>query len=83
MNQPTITGTGVSLDGDRIENAVSLDGDRIENAAITLAKADGKDWNTGDVRNRYRGLALVTVRSYLAQHDPADQAAAASAAPAS
>jgi len=65
MNQPTITATGVSLDGDRIDTA-----------AITLAKADGKDWNHGDVRNRYRGLALVTVRAYLAIQNtaPADAA---------
>jgi hypothetical protein len=52
---------------------VSLDGDRIEVAAITLAEADGKDWTYGDVRNRYRGLALVTVRSYLARHEQTDQ----------
>lgn len=51
-------------------NGIQVDVDQIERAAKALAVADCKNWKDSDVRNRYRGLALTTVSTYLAPVDP-------------
>lgn len=53
-----------------LANGVQVNVEQIDRAARDLAAADAKDWKSSDVRNRYRGLALITVRAYLTPIDP-------------
>ncbi|MBB5852508.1 hypothetical protein ACFQ05_04405 [Amycolatopsis umgeniensis] len=51
---------------------VQVDLEHLDQAAEALAGASSRDWRNVDVRNRYRGLALITIGAYLAATETAD-----------
>lgn len=57
-------------ESDTVANGIQVNVAQVEQAAKALANADSKNWESADVRNRYSGLALATVRAYLTPVDP-------------